>query len=341
MSRRVRRAVPSSRHRRLIAGIAAVALAAGACATTLGREELVVEYYNIGSAYFDLGELDKSVSYLSRALDLSPDLARASYNLARVYVLQGRYEPALELLDTLLSQDPSNALVMETIAYTHYLTGELGPAAQWYDRALDLSPTNLDLLQNRATVAQERGDHELAVRLLRRALDLADSRPQLSRHLAEAERALGRYDRAMEAYRVYVDGVSTPDPEALLGYAELLESQEYYAVALEVLDRLVERDGVDSELLARAHFANGRILLVHAMEEDRGLESLAAALELGFADEDAAADLLDVAPPESVPAIRAALTAAGLLEPDDSTPREDGGPTGETLTEPDLPTADE
>lgn len=341
MSRRGRPSGLSSRRRPLVAAIVAAALVVGSCATTLGREELAVEYYNIGSAYFDLGELEKSVSYLSRALDLSPDLARASYNLARVYVLQGRYEPALELLDMLLSQDPANALVMETIAYTHYLTGELGPAAEWYDRALVLSPTDLDLLQNRATVAQESGHHETAVRLLRRALDLADNRPQLSLRLAEAERALGRYDQAIDAYRAYVDSVSTPDPEALLGYAELLESEEYYAVALDVLDGLVERDGVDSELLARAHFASGRILLAHAREEDRGLDTIAAALELGFADAAAAAGLLDVVPAESVPAIRAALTDAGLLEPGDPTPREDGEPPPEAETVPDVPTTDE
>lgn len=341
MSRRGGRARRVSRRRSSFAAIVTVVLVAGACATTLGREELAVEYYNIGSAYFDLGELEKSASYLSRALDLSPDLAGASYNLARVYVLQGRYERALELLDTLLSRDPDNALVMETIAYAWYLTGEFELAAEWYDRALDLSPTDPDLLQNRATVAQETGHHEVAVRLLRRALEVTENRPHLWRRLAAAERSLGRYDAALDAYRSYVDAVAVPDPEVLLDYAELLESEEYYAIALEVLGRLVERDEEDSGLLARAHFARGRVLLAHAREEDRGIDAIGAALRLGFADQEAAVDLLNVVPPDSVPALRAVLIDAGLIEPGDAILRDDDEASPEAEADPDVPRADE
>ncbi len=315
MSRRGR---PSGLRPRLapsVLVVLAAVLVIGACATTLGRDELAVEYYNIGSAYFDLGELEKSARYLTRALDLSPELARASYNLARVYVLQGRYDRAFELLDTLLSRDPGNSLVLETIAFAHYLAGDLEEAAYWYDRALDVGPTDLDLLQNRATVAQEAGRHDLAVRFLRRAVDLADNRPQLALSLAESERELGRNDAAIEAYRAYLEGVATAEPGALLSYAEVLEAEEYYAAALDVLDRLVERDDAKADVRARASFVRGRILLAHAREQESGIEAIRAALRLGYADEEGVSDLLSAVPAETVPALRAVLIDADLLHP--------------------------
>ena len=296
--------------------ITIVALAIVACASTLSRDELAIEYYNIGSAYFDLEQLDKSATYLTRAIDLSPGLARASYNLARVYVLQGRHESAIDLLDDLLAEDPGNTLVMSTIAYTYYLEGDPEQAARWYDRALSLSPTDLDLLQNRATVAMDEGDYAVAATLLRRAVDLTDERPVAFLTLARAERALGNDEAAIAAYRQYLGRTPTPSPGALFGLAEVLEAQEYYADALDSLERITADEGVDPAVRSRAHFRRGRLFLTMARDEEFGMDSVRAALDLGFDNADDAAALLASAPPAVVDELRALFVSVGLLGPE-------------------------
>lgn len=294
--------------------VALTALALAACTTTLSREELASEYYNIGSAYFDLGELDKSATYLARAIELSPELARGSYNLARVYVLQERYDDALALLDRLLAEDPDNSLVMETIAYAHYEADDLEQAAEWYERAERANPTDPQVMRNRATVALELGDTDAALAALRRALEFDEDDPDLALQLARAERQAGDAVGALDAYERYVEIVDAPRADALLEYAALLEEQEYFADAIEVLSGAAEGAGAQPAQQAIAHFERGRLLLTKAQETEAGLDAVRTAITLGFGDAEAFARLL--ANPEAVG--RAELeelgTDAGLIE---------------------------
>jgi tetratricopeptide (TPR) repeat protein len=308
------------------------------CATSLSRDELAIEYYNIGSAYFELEELDKSATYLSRAIELQPGLARASYNLARVYVLQERYADAVALLDELLAGDPDNTLVMETLAYAHYETGALELAATWLDRALEVNPTDPELLQNRATVALAREHTEEAIAALRRALEFTDDRPMVSLKLARAQDEVGDTRAALDAYRDYVDEAGAPQPEALLRYAELLERQEYYADALSALERITRSEDADDDRKARANFARARLLLTEAEEAEAGLEALREAVALGFADADAAQRLIEREDLVVRPEVALILREAGLFDeepapgdepPDGDTDRDSGDEPGQ------------
>ncbi|MFW6312589.1 MAG: tetratricopeptide repeat protein [Spirochaetota bacterium] len=270
-----------------------LSLSVSGCTTTLSREELATEYYNIGSAYFELDELDKSATYLARAIELSPELARASYNLARVYVLQRRHDEAIELLELPLSEDPDNVLVMETIAYVYFDSGDVASAAQWYERAIEESPTDVDLLENRAVVALEDSDYERAVEVVRRAIEIDPTRAGLYRTLAETERERGDMEAALYAYENYLETASEPAPTALFDYGELLESGEFYADAIDVLGRIAEITGAPRELQARAEFARGRLLLTKAEEVESGVDAIRAAVSLGFEDAEAVRGLLD------------------------------------------------
>lgn len=61
--------------------------------------------------------------------------------------------------------------------------------------------------------AYETGDYESAVRSWQQAYDL-DPRPLLQYNLAQAYERLGQLDRAVAAYRVYVDNTPGDDPRA-------------------------------------------------------------------------------------------------------------------------------
>lgn len=277
---------------RLSVAILVIASVLG-CATTLSREELATEYYNIGSAYFELDELEKSATYLARAIELSPELARASYNLARVYVLQRRHSEAIELLDTLLFEDPDNVLVMETIGYANFEMGDLAAAAQWYERALDRSPSDVDLIENLAVVALENEDYERATELLRRAIGIDPTRAGLYRTLAETERELGDTEAALRAYEDYLKIVSEPEARVLFEYSELLEDAQFYADAIAVLERVADMTGSPRELQARAQFARGRMLITKAEEIQSGVDAIRASVSLGFTDSEEIRGLLD------------------------------------------------
>lgn len=295
-----------------------VVMVLASCTTALSRDELATEYYNIGTAYFELGELEKSAIYLGRALDLAPELARASYNLARVYVQQRRFDEALALTERLLEASPENVLVMQTAGYAAYEAGDLDAAATWYERALEIDPTDPDIHQNLAVVALQRGRIDEAIANLERGLEYAPDRPALHQRLAEAHAEAGDAEAARQAYARYFELEREPPVVALRRYAELLETDRFFAEAIEVYAQITESATASRAEQARAHFDRGRLLLVAAEEAEEGLEAISNAIALGFDGREAARRLIDA---EGLPAradVQALLAEAGLLDGSDA-----------------------
>ena len=275
-----------------VALLAALMLLAG-CTTTLSRSELAAEYYNLGTAFFDLGELERSADYLSRALELDETLARASYNLARVYTLQQRYDQAEALLQELLTEDPDNTTVLATLAYVAYSAGEQERAVELYDRVLAIDPGNVGALYNRALIAMERDNNEYAASLLRQADELTEADAEVFERLAEVEQRLGNTKAAIAALEELVATGNT-DTDLLLELASLYESIERYDRALDTLDALLD-DAPTAEAAAPAESRRASILLTAAEEAEQGIEALQFALEAGFSDVERLEELREAA----------------------------------------------
>lgn len=268
---------------------ALVVVALSGCVTTLTRSELAVEYYNIGTAYLDLGQHGKGADYLVRAIELDPALVRASYNLARAYAFLGRHAEAIALLEELLSDDPENTRVMETLGYVEYGRGDLDRSAVWYGMALERSPANVDLLLNLATIAMLQDDPGTAAVLLERARRLAPQRPAVAQLLLDAFDAADDVDRAVALAREMLE--ARDDDRTRLRYAGLLVRGEFYGPALVELERISSNNRNEADLRASALFEQAAILLTAAGEPGLGLDRLGEALALGFRDAERARSL--------------------------------------------------
>ena len=270
----------------VIARYALAILAVGAlgfgCTTTMDRSELATEYYNLGTAFFDLGDLVRSADYLSRALELDESLARASYNLARVYALQGRFDEAEELLQALRLVEPENTMVLETLGYVAYSRGDLDAAVAAYDDVLRIDPGSVNALYNRAIIADESDEPERAAELLRSARVIDDRDAGVLDLLASVENRLGNAETAISALED-LKALGSATSDALLRLAALYEDAERYDRALEELEGVISA-AENLELQAEALFRKGRILLTAAQEPEAGLEALRSAFSSGFAD---------------------------------------------------------
>lgn len=283
----------TTRSRRLLSSaLVGLALLLGfsSCATTMDRSELAVEYYNLGTAYLDLGDFERSADYFSRALELDESLARASYNLARVYVVQGRYDDARNLLESLREQEPQNTIVLETLAYVAYSEGDAERALDYYDSVLQIDPGNINAIYNSALISFESDDPERSVVLLRRGRETDPEDTGMLGLLARVENQLGNTDDAIGALEDLRD-LGAADPESTLLLASLYEEIERYDRALEELDTLVGTG--DEAVVAEAQFLRARILLTAAEEVEEGLLALAAALDAGYADTESLGSLLE------------------------------------------------
>ncbi len=290
--------------------ICAIALLAS-CGTTPDRADLATEYFNIGTAYFELGDLERSATYLSRAIELDPTLGRASYNLARVRIDRAEYEEAIVLLEELLVADPTNSLVLETLGYSAYLAGDLDQAGRWYDRARDVNATDPELLQNRAVIHRELEEYGAAATLIERAIDLSGESPELLLELARTRRNAQDTSASIEAYESYLSATPEPAPDAAFELALLYQEAEFFADALDILNEIQANNSAESALRASASFESARILLLEADEPEDGIDAVQTAISLGFADMDEALSIADQLDAETRALYLAVIEGAG------------------------------
>ena len=93
---------------RVLLFCAGVVFNLASCASGVPEKDVAPLYYNLGNAYFELGELDRAVESYLKAIELDESLARASFNLAKVYVEKNQLDKASRILEELLTEDPEN-----------------------------------------------------------------------------------------------------------------------------------------------------------------------------------------------------------------------------------------
>ena len=122
------------------------------CVSTIGREELAREYYNLGNAYFEIGKFQKAISYYRKAFGYDNTLKSSSYNLALAYIKTGELQKAIDILKNLLEEDPENLKVLEALSYAYHLNGDDESSITVLDQILRLSPENTDALNNKGII---------------------------------------------------------------------------------------------------------------------------------------------------------------------------------------------
>jgi tetratricopeptide (TPR) repeat protein len=303
--------------RALIPSLAAIAfLALAACASDTRGRDVAAEYYNVGNAYYELGQYEKSAQYYRNALRIDPTFTKASFNLALVSVKLKKADEARGILEGLLASDPQNVTVMSALAWALHEAGKDADALARYQDILRIAPENQDARYNASLILWK----------------------------------LGRLQEALDGFKGIL-ALAPDDPDALYGGASLLLSQDDPQTASEYLGRFLEKkpDDVDAQLLLascyerlqkytralsayeavettspkepRAWFGQARLLLTVVEDPEKGVSALQKALDLGFQDAEAIKVLLGSAQLLARDQVEAALKARNLL-PEQAAPKE-------------------
>ena len=138
--------------RNLLAGIAVLALAAGAAARNGLWQDAVLmgtdvatkspakarAYHDLGCYYFQKDMLDEARILFDTAVRLNPRYARAWCNLGAVYLREGFIDIAISYLRRAEELDPSIAIVHFNLGLANQARGERGQAAQRYATACSM-----------------------------------------------------------------------------------------------------------------------------------------------------------------------------------------------------------
>ncbi len=224
----------------------------------LAPENAELRYYYARFLNNTVGNADRALTQINRALEIDPDYADAHTLAAEIHTNQGNHAKAVESLS-------SAAELVETGSST------------WRDVRINLAKTYLDQ-------AESTGNEEPLTRARDVLSDLRDQLSSTDRRLGEVQKLLGdlhmdqkAYADAIEAYDAALEaGVNNPmDVEIQLGEAQLQSGQVEDAVA--TLESVVNRSA--GQYSAPAHINLGDAYRAQGNTED-ALSEYRRALEL-------------------------------------------------------------
>jgi tetratricopeptide (TPR) repeat protein len=271
---------------------AVIALSLFSCASS--KITTAEEYFSLGMAYFDLGKaaadantrlkyFQESEKWLNRARMIDKTQTASEYNIGRIAFETGRYADAAASFEKILKRDPDNVLALRAASYTRIKTGDTELAEAHYKKLLTLVPENSDDGYNYALVLYAIEKYDAAEQVLSRfQFSLLDNNDALLL-FARTQKAQNKIEAA-ESYSRWL--VNNDDKKVRCEYAELLESHEFYARALDeyrgVLEKLTDTDSDPKKSDVRFYVA--RLLLIADSESDEGMTELETARKEGFAD---------------------------------------------------------
>ena len=256
------------------------------CATGVPEKKVAQLYYNLGNAYFELGEYGDSVKAYLNAIELGGDLPQAGYNLARVYIESGRITEGIKELQGLLESDPGNSILMSTLGWAYFLSDDYEKSVETYEEILERMPTDVNGLYNAAVLSWELGRKEKALSLYE-LLYVETDDEEILFEIAIIHIDLEAWQDAIDNLLQYIAAKdSDPDAYYFLGIAYAAE--RYYGEALAAFESAIELQNEDPIL----YFEKAVILLLYIENLDEGIKSLQKAVELGFSDQERIKDLV-------------------------------------------------
>ncbi len=108
--------------------------------------------YRLGEGYLTLGEVQKSVAWLERAVALAPEHLRFQNKLGSAYLAMGRLDDSREVLDRVLDTSPSFASAWNNRGFLRLNQGDIEGGEADFRQALLLDPDLEEALGNLASL---------------------------------------------------------------------------------------------------------------------------------------------------------------------------------------------
>ena len=262
-------------------------------------------YFQLGTLYARNNLLDKALTHLKSAVELSPKSARYHWGLGVAFALQGQQEDALTefLQSTVIDENftegfialaalhrrlgdpeasqaaieraalakPEDPLVLTARGVNAYLAKDPAAARSRFEEARTADPRAVPASVNLALLLWEEGNVEGARKELERALAVEPANPEALVNMAIVDGARGAYTQAEERFKQAMDA-GAPRRVALFNLGTLQLQAGQLAEAAQTLQRVLDID--PEQTPARNNL--GLVQLLRG-QPDAALSTLAAA----------------------------------------------------------------
>ena len=282
------------------------------CAGGLSRKEASKLYYNLGNAYFDLGQNDKASDAYLKALSYDKKMKIASFNLAKSYIEANKFTDAIAILDKMLKKEPKNVILLSAKAYCIYRFGDTEKAYELYNLILRIDSGNVEALFNSAVIKVEEGSYTDALEKLEilktKKIDDDKILKRINSKIGEIYYNAGEYYQSID----YLKYTQENDPENIGNLEMLFDSYiqiQAYSSAIDIGNQILN-DEKDKDILFQISF----IYLTAIEDRDKGISFLSQAIAEGFSDKEKASLLMEKLPKEMLRSISTILKKEKLLD---------------------------
>jgi arylsulfatase A-like enzyme/Tfp pilus assembly protein PilF len=152
----------------------------------------------LGEAYMHLGQFQKAIPPLKRAVDLQPDSSYARYQLATMLIQTGDLKSAEPHLEAAGRISPQSSEIWYSLGFVYFQTNRPSEAEKQLKKALEIKPEyyEADLLLGFLLGSQKRVKEALPY--LKTAARLQPNLPEPHEYLADAYTELGQQQNAAQ-----------------------------------------------------------------------------------------------------------------------------------------------
>jgi protein O-mannosyl-transferase len=172
-------------------------------------------YSNLGNAYANKEQWDKSIEFLEKALTCRQFASSVHGNLTRAYVATENAELAKKHCLKALELEPDSGRIRQQAGLIEVMEGNFVEAEKHFRMAYQMSPTDTVILVNLALCNMQLGNAQEAESLLRKAIDTDGKLAEPRKRLVDLLTRKSDIEAALEAAADYAKAIPN-DPRANL-----------------------------------------------------------------------------------------------------------------------------
>jgi len=156
---------------------------------------------NLGTVLWRTGAHDQAVTQYLKALELKPDYPEASNNVGVAFVHQGKWEEAITHFRKALERYPDSADLHNNLGRACFGKGDIGDAIEHWSKAVRLNPGSADAHNNLGTGFFRVQKWDKAIEHWQKAVEISPGFLHARFNLGEALCARGRTEEAVQQWQ--------------------------------------------------------------------------------------------------------------------------------------------
>ena len=160
---------------------------------------------NLATSLIKIGNYDKALDELSRAVVLKTDYVAAHENMGVAHFHKGAYQLAVIAFGKAIDLDPGKASAHYAMGKAYMGLGEKDKAIQVFEKTLSLHPSHLGARNNLGLILAEKKAYSKAISQFETLLRLDPGHKAASFNLALAYSLSGQADRAIRLYEKVIE----------------------------------------------------------------------------------------------------------------------------------------